>query len=67
LEIIGAFFVDITKLKHTVCDFFVEKRNLLFDAVPNAALPFGVVLFLLLEMSHEEGEWILVSCGEKNN
>jgi hypothetical protein len=54
LEIIGAFFVDITKLKHTVCDFFVEKRNLLFDTVPNAALPFGVVLFLLLEMSHKE-------------
>jgi hypothetical protein len=67
LEIVGIFFVDITKLKHAVCDFFVEKRNLLFDAVPNVALPFGVVLFLLLEMSHEEGEGILVSCGEKNN
>jgi len=50
-----SFLTDVTQLKHTICDFFVEEGDLLLNAAPNAALPFGVVLFLLLEMGHEMG------------
>lgn len=55
LEVLMSFLTDVTQLKHTICDFFVEEGDLLLNAAPNAALPFGVVLFLLLEMGHEMG------------
>lgn len=52
LEIILIFFRQISKHEHTISNFFLEKRYFLFDTDPNGALPFSVVLLLLLIMGH---------------
>jgi hypothetical protein len=53
LEVFLVFLIDVTKLKHAISYFLVEERNLLLNTVPNADLPLGIVLLLLLDMSHK--------------
>jgi hypothetical protein len=48
LEVFLAFLSHISEHEHAISDFFLEKGDFLFDAVPNGALPFSVVLFFLL-------------------
>jgi hypothetical protein len=47
-EVLLAFLSHISEHEHAIGDFFLEKGDFLFDAVPNGALPFSVVLFFLL-------------------
>jgi hypothetical protein len=48
LEVLLAFLSHISQHEHAIRNFFLEKGEFLFEAVPNGALPLGVVLFFLL-------------------
>ena len=65
LKISLFFFIEITELKHAICDFLVEKWYLFFDTVPNATLPFGIVLFFFLKMGHKSiADLVISPCGK---